>query len=60
MKCPDGTTYVGNFKNGNRHGHGQSNLINGDTYTGIYQDNARNGYGEYTWFITGNIYKGNF
>jgi hypothetical protein len=44
----DGTKYVGEFKDGKRHGHGTFTTINGNKYVGEYRNGDRNGQGTYT------------
>lgn len=38
-------TYVGNFENGERSGHGTITYKNGDTFEGEFSNNKRNGHG---------------
>jgi len=55
-----GTTYIGDWANGKRHGKGKLNVINGDVYEGDFVESKRHGYGVYSFSkpIKGVIYKG--
>ena len=45
----DGDYYIGEFKNGDRHGHGTYSFNDGRKYVGEYENNKRKGKGiEYT------------
>jgi len=44
-----GNRYVGELKNGQRHGQGAMTYANGDKYTGQFKDNKIHGKGTYTW-----------
>ena len=46
---PDGYTYVGQWKNGKRHGKGTRSHYNGDTYVGQYKHDKSHGLGTYTY-----------
>ena len=52
-------TYVGEFRDGNKHGNGVYTEANGNRYEGEYRDNKRVGKGVYTW-STGDRYEGDF
>ena len=45
----NGDKYVGEFKNGKRHGQGTLTYPDGDKYVGEYKDNKRHGQGTYTY-----------
>lgn len=47
----DGPKYVGEFKDGKRHGQGTTTDVNGDKYVGEFKHNKRHGRGTYTWAI---------
>ncbi|KAM9305516.1 radial spoke head 10 homolog B [Gastrophryne carolinensis] len=51
--------YVGNFVNGERHGHGQYFYANGAMYDGEWQKNKKHGMGKFV-FKNGRIYVGEF
>ena len=59
----DGTKYVGEHKNGKRHGQGThtwaSDMFLGDKYVGEWKDGKQHGQGTYTW-ANGNKYVGKF
>jgi len=42
-------TYSGGVKDGERHGRGTFQFVNGDTYNGEWCQGKPSGYGEYTW-----------
>jgi hypothetical protein len=50
MKFPDGTKYVGSFKNGFMYGLGTMTWASGNTYTGEFRKDERNGEGTYRVF----------
>lgn len=52
-------TYVGDFKNGVKEGHGTYSFINGDKYTGGFKDNLQFGIGR-TEYAKGGKYYGNY
>jgi len=54
---PDGTRYVGNFKDGNFNGQGTKTWPSGNKYVGEWKDDKRDGTGTYTW-PSGNKYVG--
>ena len=56
---PDGTKYVGEFNNGDRHGQGTSTFSWGEKYVGGYKINQKHGYGTYT-FSDGAKYVGQY
>jgi len=45
----DGSTYVGDFRDGKRNGQGTYTYSDGSTYVGDFRDGKRNGQGTYTW-----------
>ena len=49
--------YVGEWKDGNRHGQGTYTMSDGSKYTGQWEDSLPNGEGTYT-FADGKIDKG--
>ncbi|XP_068100669.1 radial spoke head 10 homolog B isoform X2 [Hyperolius riggenbachi] len=51
--------YVGNFVNGERHGHGQYFYANGAMYDGEWKNNKKHGMGKFV-FKNGRIYIGEF
>ncbi len=59
MRFIDGTTYVGEYKDGMRTGQGTYTLPNGTKYVGEFKDNVFNGQGTYT-FPSGDNYVGEF
>ena len=68
LLCPNGATYVGTYKNGERHGKETFNWsVDGDNdlsnsrkeYTGKYKNNRFNGLGKMTW-CDGRTYEGGF
>ena len=54
-----GNRYVGQFKDGKRHGYGSYQFASGDRYEGEYKDGRRDGYGSYQ-FKKGDRYVGYF
>ena len=46
---PEGDYYVGEWKNGNRHGLGTYWSEDGDRYNGLHKDGQRHGKGYYYW-----------
>ena len=56
---PDGTKYVGEFKNGKWHGLGTATYPDGHRYVGEFKNGKRNGQGTYT-FPDGLKYVGEF
>ena len=46
---PSGWTYVGEWRDGERHGKGTFTLPNGEEYVGEWRDDERTGTGTYTW-----------
>lgn len=52
-------TYVGEWKEGLRHGVGTYKWNNGDTYLGTWSEDKRHGEGTYIWH-DGSKYKGNY
>ena len=58
---PGGVIYVGEFKNGKRHGQGTANATkSGNKYVGEWKNNRIYGQGTYTFAKSGNIYVGGF
>jgi len=55
----NGATYVGEFRNGLRHGHGTFTWTNGDRYVGEFRNDERHGQGTYT-YTNGQRYVGEF
>lgn len=55
----DGSTYVGEIKNGKADGQGIRIFANGDKYVGDYKDNTYNGHGTFT-YANGEKYVGEF
>ena len=55
----NGEKYIGEFKNGKRHGQGRHTFSTGDVYVGEFKDDKRNGHGTYN-FISGGVYVGQF
>ena len=51
--------YVGEWKDGLRHGKGKFTWNNGDTYDGSWVEDKRHGQGTYVWH-DGSKYKGNY
>jgi hypothetical protein len=54
-----GNRYVGQFKNGKRHGYGTYHFVTGDRFEGEYRNGLREGYGTYQ-FKKGDRYVGYF
>lgn len=42
-------TYVGEFKDGKKHGYGVKTWKNGEQYIGQFENDAKNGFGIYKW-----------
>lgn len=56
-------SYVGEFKDGKKHGYGVKSWTTGEQYIGQFSDDAKNGYGIYKWAAKGSardIYVGQF
>ena len=56
-------SYVGEFKDGKKHGFGVKTWPSGEQYIGQFSDDAKNGYGIYKWPLKGSardIYVGQF
>ena len=53
----DGDKYVGEFKDGNRHGQGTHTYTDGRKYVGEYKDGKRYGQGTFT-FVDGSVVEG--
>jgi len=45
----DGAKYVGEFKDGNKHGQGTNTWSSGSKYVGEWQGNKEHGQGTHTW-----------
>jgi uncharacterized protein (TIGR02145 family) len=58
-KWPDGSKYIGEFKNGSMWGKGEKIWTNGIKYNGEWINNERTGQGIY-YFTNGDIYEGEF
>ena len=55
----NGDKYVGEMRNGQRHGFGILTYANGEKYEGEFKDDKMNGRGTYTW-ANGNKYEGDW
>ena len=55
----NGQKYIGEFKNGIRHGYGITFFVRGDVYVGKYDKGERHGLGVFEW-KNGNRFLGNF
>ena len=49
LTVPNGEKYVGEFKDGRRHGQGTVSIPNGSKYEGEWKDDEFNGQGKYTF-----------
>jgi hypothetical protein len=54
-----GATYVGEFRDNRRHGHGTFTWTNGDRYVGEFRNDERHGQGTYT-YANGERYVGGY
>ena len=54
FRYPDGSKYVGDFKDGQPDGMGQCYYANGDEYKGYFRNHAPNGEGIYT-YVNGKV-----
>ena len=54
---PDGETYEGEWKDGQKHGQGKYTYTNGTTYKGEFKDGKKHGKGKYT-YADGRTYEG--
>ena len=54
-----GNEYVGEWKDGKRHGYGTFRFVDGDRYVGEYKDGKPHGQGAYTW-ADGDQYVGEY
>ena len=52
-------TYIGNFKNGKKHGEGTIHYYNGDKFIGEFKDGKKNGKGSFT-YSSGETSSGNW
>ena len=59
LYLPFDKKYVGNFKNGKKHGHGTFTFTDGATYVGEFDNDKYNGKGTFT-FANGLTYVGYF
>ena len=57
--CADKGVYVGEKKDGKRHGQGELTFSDGSMYEGEYKDGERHGQGTFTW-SDGRKYEGEF
>lgn len=51
-------TYVGEFKDGKKHGYGVKTWPNGEQYIGQFANDAKNGFGVYKWAPQASRYTG--
>ena len=51
-------SYVGEFKDGKKHGYGVKTWASGEQYIGQFENDAKNGYGIYKWAPKGLAYPG--
>lgn len=59
MASVSGTaSYVGQFKDGKKHGYGVKTWKNGDQYIGQFENDLKQGYGIYKWAPKGAAYPG--
>ena len=56
---PNGAKYVGEFKNGKRHGQGILTYSDGAKYVGEFKNGKQHGHGTYT-YLYGDKYVGEF
>ena len=49
LTFPDGFKYVGEWKDGKRHGQGTSTFPSGNKYVGEFKDGREHGLGTFTW-----------
>ena len=59
LTCPTGSTYDGNWKDGEANGHGSVTYPDGTTYVGNFEKDKRHGYGIVT-YPNGSTYDGNW
>lgn len=53
--------YIGEWKNGKKHGRGTHRYRNGDVYDGLWKDGKRDGHGKYTFSTSPSAeYKGDW
>ena len=57
LQMPDGSTYEGQYQEGEWHGHGKWTHPEGATYEGQYQEGKRHGHGKLT-AVNGHITEG--
>ena len=60
MMYPDGSKYVGQWKEGMKNGRGVYDYANGDKYEGGWLDDAKHGNGVYYYNATGSKFYGKF
>ena len=53
----DGRYYIGDYKDGVKHGKGEFHYPDGAYYIGDFKDGVRHGNGEY-YYLDGRMYKG--
>ena len=49
MTYPNGSKYLGEYKDGKKHGQGTFTYPNGDKYVGEFKDGEKNGQGTFTF-----------
>lgn len=59
QKWPDGSMYVGEWKNNKAHGTGEFWHANGDHFQGEFEDDKAHGEGKYT-HANGSVYEGDW
>lgn len=59
MSNVDGSSYVGQWKDGNKHGKGKFTQTDGRTYNGSWKDNYIHGFGRFS-YPTGEYYEGEY
>ena len=53
IKYPDGSSYVGNMKDGRKHGLGIYRLPEGSEFVGQFVNGVVDGYGKIEWLAEG-------
>jgi len=56
----NGETYEGYWDNSVKKGFGKYTFSNGDSYIGNFDQNRPNGHGKMDYFLSGNVYEGNW